>query len=231
MRVIWDQPEPCPYLPARIARLPLRMPGRRLMPAEFDRLLEEGDRRSGRFLYRATCAGCRECRPIRVPISEFAPNTSQRRSLKRNVDVVATVVEPGCTPAHLDLYNRHKMSRGLSRTGEELEEEGYRRWLVDTCADTVEVQYRVADRLVAVSVLDLGARAVSSVYHYFDPEESGRSLGVYSVLWELAWCKLSGFDWYYLGYYVQDCSHLNYKANYAPNEIKMDDGWRRSQRP
>ena len=102
---------------------------------------------------------------------------------------------------------------------------------MDTCADTVEVQYRVADRLVAVSVLDLGARAVSSVYHYFDPEESGRSLGVYSVLWELAWCKLSGFDWYYLGYYVQDCSHLNYKANYAPNEIKMDDGWRRSQRP
>lgn len=225
MRVIWDQPEPCPYLPDRMARMPLRMPGRHLMPAEFDRLLEEGDRRSGRFLYRATCRTCHECRPIRIRVAEFAPNTSQRRSLKKNPDVAVTVGEPQCTEAHLDLYNRHKLSRGLSRSGEPLSEDSYRRWLVDSCADTVEVQYRVDGRLLAVSVLDVGARAVSSVYHYFDPEESRRSLGVYSVLWELAWCKISGFDWYYLGYYVQDCSHLNYKGNYRPHEVKIDGVW------
>ena len=227
MLVIWDQPEPCPYLPDRMARLPLRMPGRKLLPAEFDRLLEEGDRRSGRFLYRATCGTCAECLPIRIPTAEFVPNTSQRRSLKRNPDVVVQVVQPQCTPEHLDLYNRHKLSRGLSRSGEALTEESYQRWLVDSCAETVEVQFRVDHRLVAVSVLDLGARAASSVYHYFDPEESRRSLGVYSVLWELAWCKLSGFEWYYLGYYVRDCSHLNYKANYTPHEVKADGVWLR----
>ena len=225
MRVIWDQPEACPYLPDRQARLPLRVPERMVRPEEFDRLLAEGDRRSGRFLYRTSCGACHECRPIRLPTAEFRPTASQRRAARRNQDVVVRTVTPDCTPAHLDLYNRHKLARGLSRSGEPIDEIGYRRWLVDSCVPTVELQYFVGERMIAVSILDLGKTSVSSVYHYFDPEETRRSIGVHSVVWELAWCRLNRFDWYYLGYYVRDCEHLNYKANYGPHELRMDDGW------
>ncbi|MSP53985.1 MAG: arginyltransferase [Myxococcales bacterium] len=225
MRVIWDRPEACPYLPNREARLPLRVADRMVKPAEFDVLLEEGDRRSGRFLYRASCGSCSECRPLRVPIAEFSATTSQRRSVRKNQDVTVRILPPDCTPRHLDLYNRHKIGRGLSRSGEPLDEEGYRRWLVDTCVDTVEAQYFVGERMIAVSILDLGETSVSSVYHYFDPEDSNRSMGVYSVLWELAWCRVNNFKWYYLGYYVKDCNHLNYKDHYSPNEKKIDGVW------
>ncbi len=227
-RVIWDRPEACPYLPGREARLPLRVPDRRVPPEEFDRLLEEGDRRSGRFLYRTACDACQECQPIRIAPARFLATPSQRRSLRRNPDLTVEVGEVGVSPAHLALFNRHKLERGLSRSGEPLDEEHYSRWLVDSCVDTVEVRYSVGERLVAVSVLDLGEKSVSSVYHYFDPDESRRSLGVYSVLWELAWCRANDFDWYYLGYYVRDCEHLNYKANFGPNERKVAGVWVRS---
>jgi arginyl-tRNA--protein-N-Asp/Glu arginylyltransferase len=227
-RVIWDRPEPCPYLPDRQARLPLRLPTRRITPPEFDQLLELGDRRSGYGVYRATCGSCHECRPIRIPVDEFTPSTSQKRSLKKNEFVTVQVGYATCTPAHLDLYNRHKTGRGLSRSGEPMSESSYRQWMVESCAQTVEMRYFVSSKMIAVSVLDIGEDSVSSVYHYFDPEESRRSLGVYSVLWEIDWCRGRGIKWYYLGYYVRDCDHLNYKANYLPNEIKMDDGWLRT---
>ena len=109
-----------------------------------------------------------------------------------------------------------------------MSESSYRQWMVESCAQTIEMRYFVSGKMIAVSVLDIGADSVSSVYHYFDPEESRRSLGVYSVLWEIEWCRGRGIKWYYLGYYVRDCDHLNYKANYLPNEIKMDDGWLRT---
>lgn len=227
-RVVWDHPESCPYLPDREARLPLRLPLRRLTGADFDQLLELGDRRSGRGLYRASCGACRECRPIRVPTAEFQPTASQRRSVRRNEDVSVQIGPVSCTPEHLDLYNRHKFGRGLSRSGQELTEGQYRQWLVDSCVESVELRYLVGERLIGVSVLDLGATSVSSVYHYYDPDEGRRSLGVYSVLWEIAWAHSVGMQWYYLGYYVRDCDHLNYKARYLPNEIKTDTGWMRT---
>ena len=52
----------------------------------------------------------------------------------------------------------------------------YHFFLLETCVDTREFRYYVGDRLIAVSILDLGFRGVSSVYHYFDPDEAARAL-------------------------------------------------------
>ena len=114
---------------------------------------------------------------------------------------------------------------GLSRTEEPLGATAYRAWLVDTCVDTREVRYSVDDRLIAISILDFGRTSVSSVYHYFDPDESRRSLGVYSALAEIAWCNALGIEWYYLGYYVADCPRLSYKGTYFPHQRKVDGQW------
>ena len=40
----------------------------------------------------------------------------------------------------------------------------------------------VADKLIAVGVLDILPRCVSSVYFFYDPDYSFLSLGVYSAL-------------------------------------------------
>lgn len=225
-RVIWDQSEPCPYLPDQVARLPLRVPPTRLSAAQLDEQLEEGDRRSGRLLYRPSCPACNACEALRVDVQAFEANKSQRRTWRRNVDeLTITVGPPKVDAVRLTLYNRHKLERGLSRSGDATGELAYRQWLVDSLCPTVEVDYWLADRLIAVSIVDLGATAASSVYHYFDPDESKRSLGVFSALAEMAWLKQRGLRWYYLGLYVHACDRLNYKAEYRPHERRVGGQW------
>lgn len=225
-RLVWDQLEECPYLPDRTARLPLRLPMGVFTPEGFDRVLAGGERRSGRMVYRTECPGCTACQSLRVPVDRFVPTDSQRRVWRRNEGVLKVEVgPPRLTREHLDLYNRHKLERGLARRDEPLTADGYRSWLVHTCVETLEVRYRLEDRLVGVSILDFGRRAASSVYHYFDPDESRRSIGVYSVLREIELCRRAGQSWYYLGYYVGDCRHLAYKASYWPHQRRVDGRW------
>ncbi|MDP2308022.1 MAG: arginyltransferase [Pseudomonadota bacterium] len=225
-RVVWDQMEECPYLPGQVARLPLRLPPRLLTPEELDIRLELGERRSGRMVYRTQCPACTACEPLRVSVARFEPSSSQRRTWRRNrADVHVEVGDPELSDERLALYNRHKMERGLARSDEPLGAAGYRAWLVDTCVHSKELRYYVGTRLIGVSILDIGRTSVSSVYHYFDPDEARRSLGVYSVLREIAWCEELGIEWYYLGLYVRDCVHLAYKGGYHPHQRRIAGEW------
>ena len=78
-QVVHDEPEPCPYRDGQQARMPLRWQFQRVDSEAFDRSLAEGDRRVGRMLYRAECAECKACEPIRIPVDTFRPTRSQRR--------------------------------------------------------------------------------------------------------------------------------------------------------
>lgn len=220
------------YLPDRQMRLPLRLPSpRQLSPLQFDLLLEAGDRRSGPLLYRPDCAHCEACEAIRIPVARFEPTRSQRRSVKKNLDVDAGLGPALLDDTRLGLYNRHKRERGLARREGDATARDYHFFLLETCVDTREFRYYVGDRLIAVSILDLGFRGVSSVYHYFDPDEAARSIGVYSVLREIAYCREEGFEWYYLGLYVSDCQHLRYKADYYPHQRRRFGVWREYSGP
>ena len=87
--------------------------------------------------------------------------------------------------------------------------------------------YRVAGRLVGVGVLDLCPGAASSVYFYFDPAESRRSLGVFSALCEIEECRRRGLEHWYIGFHVAGCGKMEYKARFRPHELLGPDGiWR-----
>jgi arginine-tRNA-protein transferase len=230
--VVSQETYDCPYLPGQTALTPLRLPRVPVGRAQFDRLLAEGDRRAGVLLYRTECPTCRACEPLRVPVSQFSPTKSQRRVLRRNdADVRVEVVSPRDSADRVALYNRHRSERGLAREREPITAEEYRFQYVATCVETREIDYLVGDRLVAVSLLDVGLTGASSVYHYFDPAESHRSLGVYSVLAEIALCKQWGLDWYYLGLWVGDCKSLKYKSQYYPHERYRDGQWKLYREP
>ena len=224
--VVHDATEECPYLPGRTARMPLRLPLEKIDRDAFDALLAQGDRRFGPLLYRTRCPECSSCEPIRVPTGTFEMTKSQRRVWRKNVDSVKVeIVAPEFTPAHLALFERHKRERGLARQEEPTTAEQYRFHLVDTCVDSREIRYSVGGALVAVSILDVGRTSASSVYHYFDPDHDARALGVFSALWEIAWCARESIDWYYLGLFVADCRSLAYKAQYRPHERRVDGVW------
>lgn len=212
-------------------QLPLRMPTARLPPDLFDQLLEQGDRRSGPLLYRPSCPACNACEAIRVHVPSFRPTRSQRRAARRNEDVTVERLRPSVSAEHLRLYNRHSRERGLSLREQPATETDYRFFLVETSVDSWEVRYLVDGRLIAVSILDFGDRSVSSVYHYFDPGEARRSMGVFSVLREIELCRELGMEWYYLGLYVEACAHLNYKAEYHPHQRRIGGVWHHFDAP
>lgn len=225
--VVHDEPHPCAYLPGRTARLPLRLPRARPNPEQTDALFEVGDRRAGPTFYRPECPGCAACESLRLPMARFAPSKSQRRVRRLCEGQVEAVLGPAqATARHVEIYNRHKRERGLSSGDEDIDLETFRRYYMESGLETREVAYLVDGRLVAFSILDVGERSVSSVYHAFDPDESRRSLGTFSVLREIELFGALGFDWYYLGLWVGDCESLAYKARFFPHQRRTDGVWR-----
>ena len=224
-KIIQDELEPCPYREGQVARMPLRWQLRAVEPARFDELLALGDRRVGRMLYRTRCPACSACEPIRVPVEGFQPTRSQRRVLNKNKDITVEAGPATFSDEKLALYRRHKEERGLNRSEVPLNRVGYEGWFVQSCTYTIEMIYRLNGRMIGVGILDLGARDASSVYFFFDPDAHGRSLGVFSVLMEVAWLRSQGGRYHYLGLYVEDCRHLVYKAGYAPHERLRDGAW------
>ena len=217
--------QPCSYLPGRIAR-------KRAFLAEamdgelYHDLMDRGFRRSGDFFYAMDCEGCRACVPLRVPVATFTPSKSQRRVLRRNPDVTLQAQRPQCTDDVWALYQRylafqHPGSAQASERRSALES-----FLYANVVDSVELRYSVGDRLVAVSLVDVCSRSVSAVYHFYDPDERDRSLGVFSVLAEVDWAKQLGIPHYYLGYWVEGAETMHYKANYRPHEQLGDGVWR-----
>jgi len=224
-QLVHDAEESCPYLTEQVARMPLRWQMRSLSGEELDASLSEGDRRVGRMLYRTQCPTCSACEPLRVVVSEFKPSKSQRRVWKKNQDIKVTVGPAVFSDDRLQLYNRHKIDRGLSVDGKVMTREGYEGWFLRSCVQTVEFCFELNGRLVGVSIVDVGARDTSSVYHFFDPDMSTRSMGTFSALVEIAWGRSRGGRYHYLGLYVGDCDRLNYKARFKPNERLASGSW------
>lgn len=227
-QLVYDGLQSCPYLPGKIARMPLYRQLRRLTLDETDARFATAERRVGNCLYQTACPTCQACEGLRIPIADFAPNKSQRRVARRWEGHGRVEMGPvAFDHAKLAMFNRHKQQRGLASDDAEMTALGYINWLVQSCVLTAEMRYYYDDELVGVGVVDLGKRAASSVYFYFEPSRADLSPGVFSVLREIELCRSTGRDYLYLGLYVEDCRHLAYKDQYQPNERLRDGDWRR----
>ncbi len=211
----------CPYLPDR--RWTLAVGAHPQLTAEqFGQLLSQGFRRMGNVVYTPRCQGCAACISLRIPVRGFAPTKSQRRVLRRNQDVQLDIGEPRLTVDRLELYRRFLASRYPEKSPPTPAD--YTSFFVTQLGFTREFRYVVDGRLIGVGTIDVTPKATSSVYFYFDPEESWRSLGVFSVLREIEFCQSTGRDHVYLGYYIEACRAMRYKAQYRPHEQLLPDG-------
>jgi leucyl-tRNA---protein transferase len=217
-------PHPCSYLPGRTAANEFGV-FVSLDPVLYQSLMDAGFRRSGGIVYRPRCVGCRECRPIRVPVASFATSRSQRRVRRRNADVAVEIGLPTCDDEKWRVYAaylRHQHDGEMGEEREELEEFLYR-----SPTSTLEMVYRAAGRVVAIGIIDVCPQALSSVYFFFDPEVHRRSLGTFGALCEIEECRRRGLAYWYIGYYVRACRRMNYKVAFGPCELLGADGvWR-----
>ncbi|CAK9440413.1 uncharacterized protein LODBEIA_P45130 [Lodderomyces beijingensis] len=75
--------------------------------------------------------------------------------------------------------------------------------------------YYLNDKLIAISVLDFLPSGVSSIYFIWDPDYAYLSLGTLSGIKEIQMCDKLGYEWYYLGYYIEDCPKMVYKGQFG----------------
>ena len=91
---------------------------------------------------------------------------------------------------------------------------------------TQEFVYLLGDRVAGVSIIDQIPGGLSSVFTYFEPTFAKRSIGTYTVLWEIEHCRQIEVPYYYLGYYVAGSKTMAYKSRFRPYDVLVgNDRW------
>ncbi|MGB7343334.1 MAG: arginyltransferase [Pirellulaceae bacterium] len=223
--VVQDQLQDCPYVANTTARMPLRLPVGDVTPEITDELLAMGYRRSGDFVYRTQCPTCDECKPTRVPVATFRMTSSMRRVLNRgDRELTHHWGKPQVDQERVDMFNQHRTGRSLGN-GEQVDAYSYGAFLNDTCCDTLELSVFKDDALISVSVIDVGKSSISAVYTHFNPDQSRYSLGTYGILKQIQWAAQTQRKFVYLGMYVADNVHLNYKSRFGPQQRLSHGQW------
>jgi len=215
---------PCDYLPDEQSRSLVVIDEHRLSPEAYEFLLARGFRRSGSHAYRPWCDHCRQCVAVRIPVSRFHPNRSQRRTLERNRDLEERWTEArGLNDEQWTLYHDYLQARhgesGMAKSDRAASEE----FLFSPWARTRLMELRLGQKLLAVAVTDMQPRSLSALYTFFDPREAKRSLGSYAILRQIELARSGGRPWLYLGYWIPSCRKMSYKANFLPVEVRKPE--------
>ena len=189
-------------------------------PALMDRLWSDGWRHFGRQFFRyslvlSETGDLQIIQPLRMELATFRPTKSQRRVLRCNSDTDIRIVPAVVDAEREAIFLRHR-ERFVSNIPESL-----RTFMPEDDpgkipCECVSVEVRTGSRLIAVSYLDVGETAVSSVYAMFEPDEAWRSPGTLTLLAEMQWAAGKGKRWLYPGYATVQPSHYDYKKTFRP---------------
>lgn len=219
-------PYPCSYVSDRMARSQVATPTHLIGNPLYGDLVRNGFRRSGVFTYRPHCDGCRACVPVRIPALQYQPNRSQQRAQRRHQKQLTALAAPlAFSEEHYALYLAYQSGRHPGGGMDQDSREQYSQFLLQSQVDTQLIEFRDAnDILKMISIIDLLADGLSSVYTYYalDP---GASYGSYSILWQLARCRDLDLPYLYLGYWIQQSDKMNYKARFQPIEALHEGQW------
>jgi arginyl-tRNA--protein-N-Asp/Glu arginylyltransferase len=154
--------------------------------------------------------------PLRILLEDYEESKSQRRVMRRNADLETRLVPAEHGAAYDRLFERHK-TRFKENVPDSL-----RDFLSETPAEipcaNMALEVRNGRELLAVSFMDIGAESTSSVYAMFAPECAARSLGILTLLQEIAEARKLGKRYHYLGYSYTVPSVYDYKKGFRAVE-------------
>lgn len=230
-------PYPCSYLPGQTARSQVASPGEMVDNEVYGLLLERGFRRSGLFTYRPHCDACHACETLRIPVHDFVPNRSQRRSWKAHQALHTRLLRPVLLPEHYALYQRYLRSRHANGGMDNDNPSDYEQFLLRSRVETRLLEFRLppdapsaTGDLRMVSVVDIVDHGISAVYTFYD-DRAASGLGTYSILWLIEWARQLGLPYVYLGYWIAASAKMAYKAQFLPHEVLRQGQWHRVSKP
>lgn len=237
-RFFVTSPAPCPYLPGRTERkvfTELKGPHADELNDALGRI---GFRRSQTVAYRPSCSDCQACVSVRVVAGEFRASASQKKNLRRNSDLVATVCRPWSTAEQFDLLQRYLGQRHPGGGMTSMDEVDFADMVEHTPVDSWVIEYReptvdgTPGRLVGACLTDRQGDGLSMIYSFYEPDHEGRTgLGNYIILDHIRRAHEEGLPYVYLGYWVEGSPRMQYKVRYRPIERLTRTGWQRMSAP
>ncbi len=219
-------PSRCEYLPVQQSQLQYELRPD-LRPADYMQRLKEGWRRIGPVMFQPACEECDKCLSLRIPVATFRPSHSQRRSWNGNErEVTLRIGTPIITPERLKLFFRfHEHGHRTKEWPAPEREESALDLFVLNPFPTEEWSYWINDQLVGVGYVDGLPEGLSAIYFFHDPDHHRRSLGTFHILNVIEAARQRQLPHVYLGYYVEGCRSLEYKARFRSNEVRTRAGW------
>ncbi|MEM1361552.1 MAG: arginyltransferase [Pseudomonadota bacterium] len=225
-------PQPCPYLSGRMERKLFTALQGDFAETLNDALSKQGFRRSQNVLYRPSCSDCSACLSARIRVADFAPSRSQRRTLKRNTDLVRKATSPWATEDQYALFRNYLDQRHADGGMADMDIFEFAAMVEETPIRSRVVEYvaprqdgQVKGELAAVCLTDVLDDGLSMVYSFYDPAEDRRSLGTYVILDHVDIAREAGLPYVYLGYWVPGSPKMGYKANFEALEIYKNGRW------
>ncbi len=226
LRLIQSTPYRCPYLPAHIAHHQISDPNFLLSPQLYSSLIDIGFRRAGERVHRPNCYRCDQCVSLRIPVTHFVPNKSQRRILNRNLDIETSLVKNPDCQKYYSLYrhyisNRHPESENMQNA-----EDTFHNFLFSRWSQPFTIEFRLpSNELVCVAICDPLLHGWSAVYTFYHVTYLSRGLGTFAVLKQVELLQEQRLDFLYLGYWIRDCEKMNYKTQFKPCEGFKNEKW------
>jgi arginyl-tRNA--protein-N-Asp/Glu arginylyltransferase len=229
LKVYTTYPHRCSYLESEEATTLFIDPRQEVDQTLYTNLSLLGFRRSGNHIYRPHCARCNACIPARIPVESFQPNRNQRRTWKRNQDLIVERTEDIRDPAAYALYDRYIRQRHADGDMYPPDREQYESFLSNAWDCTRYYRFYDQQQLIAIAVVDVMLDGLSAIYTFYEPDADARSLGRHAVLWQIEQARDMGLPYLYLGYWIRDCRKMAYKADFQPLELFIDSRWRSSE--
>ena len=225
IKLFTTQSHACSYLPGEEARTLFIDPEYEVSTEFHTHLSEIGFRRSGAHMYRPHCSNCQHCVASRVIVERFTLNKRFRRILRRNEDLKVEVVDSIATDEYYVMYEKYINERHSDGDMCPASREQFESFLVQACESTLFYRISSGERLVAVMITDLLSNGLSAVYTFYNINEQKRSLGNYAILWQIEEARRRNLPYVYLGYWIRDCDKMNYKLEYRPIELLLNQRW------
>ncbi len=217
----------CSYLPEREAINIYADPHHPQPMMVYNQLIKRGFRRSGEYVYKPGCTDCSACVPVRIFAQDYRSRRTDRRNLARNDDLTVSFSKARYDADCFELYCRYLRARHHGGGMDDPEPEDFERFLLNPWGETLFVEVRLGQVLVAVAVTDAVTDGLSAVYTFFDPTMVRRGLGRFCILQQIELCRSLSFDYLYLGYWVDGCDKMQYKTDFRPQEHFDGHEWRR----
>ena len=219
-------PSPCPYLADKDWQLEYEV-AVDVTPSDLLDRLKQGWRRHNFYLFRPACPSCKACQTMRLPVKEFKPNRSQRRVIKANENTRFQIGRPVFSAKHVDIFMRGQAHHTETRNWPAESLEAGISTVKSFVEDPLPIQewnFFIDGNLVGVLYVDVLPEGFSAIYSYHDPDYRRYSIGTFMILSLIKYTADLDLPHLYLGYYIDNCLSMQYKARFVPNEALGPDG-------